>query len=166
MVGQINRRSISAADEVAAAEANLKAAQERLNAARQCYAQEAYGVNSSAAQPAQQPAHDTFAHTPVASFSGSYDASAGKQQIKPVKDHIAAGILAIFFGVLGIHKFYMGFTNTGFLVLAITIIGSLLTFGTAALIMQLIAIVEGIVYLVKTQSQFEQDYVIGKRKWL
>lgn len=166
MVGQINRRSISAADEVAAAEANLKAAQERLNAARQCYAQEVYGVNSSAAQPAQQPAHDTFAHTPVASFSGSYDASAGKQQIKPVKDHIAAGILAIFFGVLGIHKFYMGFANTGFLVLAITIIGSLLTFGTAALIMQLIAIVEGIVYLVKTQSQFEQDYVIGKRKWL
>lgn len=166
MVGQINRRSISAADEVAAAEANLKAAQERLNAARQCYAQEAYGVNSSAVQPAQQPAHDAFAHTPVASFSGSYDASAGKQQIKPVKDHIAAGILAIFFGVLGIHKFYMGFANTGFLVLAITIIGSLLTFGTAALIMQLIAIVEGIVYLVKTQSQFEQDYVIGKRKWL
>ena len=82
MAGQINRRSISAADEVAAAEANLKAAQERLNAARQCYAQEAYGVNSSAAQPAQQPAHDTFAHTPVASFSGSYDASAGKQQIQ------------------------------------------------------------------------------------
>lgn len=166
MVGQINRRSISAADEVAAAETNLKAAQERLNAARQCYAQEAYGVDSLAAQPAQQSAHDTFAHTPVASFSGSYDASAGKQQIKPVKDHIAAGILAIFFGVLGIHKFYMGFANTGFLVLAITIIGSLLTFGTAALIMQLIAIVEGIVYLMKTQSQFEQDYVIGKRKWL
>lgn len=81
------------------------------------------------------------------------------------KDHVAAGLLAIFLGSLGIHKFYLGYNTAGFIMLAVTILGSLLTFGLAALVMQVIAFIEGILYLVKSQSEFEQIYVFNKREW-
>ena len=39
-------------------------------------------------------------------------------------------------------------------------------FGAIALVVQLLAVVEGLIYLIKTQNQFELDYVYGSRKWL
>lgn len=81
------------------------------------------------------------------------------------KDHVAAGLLAIFLGQLGIHKFYLGYNTAGFIMLAVTIIGSIFTFGLAAGVMWIIAIIEGILYLTKSQSEFEQTYVINKREW-
>ena len=81
------------------------------------------------------------------------------------KDHVAAGLLAIFLGQLGIHKFSLGYNTAGFIMLAVTIIGSIFTFGLAAGVMWIIAIIEGILYLTKSQSEFEQTYVINKREW-
>lgn len=153
--------SISAADEVAMAEANLKAAQERLNAARHYYVQE------SLEQP-PSPADDNFGANGFENDSIAQPQCVAASHAGGVvgKRHVTAGLLAIFMGAFGIHKFYLGFVNTGFIVLGITIVGSLLSLGAAALVMQLIAIVEGIIYLAKPQSQFERDYVQGQRKWL
>lgn len=81
------------------------------------------------------------------------------------KDHVAAGLLAIFLGSLGIHKFYLGYNTAGFIMLAVTILGGLLTFGLAAAVMGIIAFIEGILYLVKSQSEFEQIYVFNQREW-
>ena len=81
------------------------------------------------------------------------------------KDHVAAGLLAIFLGSLGIHKFYLGYNSAGFIMLAVTILGGLITFGLAAAVMGIIAFIEGILYLVKSQSEFEQIYVFNKREW-
>ena len=86
-------------------------------------------------------------------------------QVVRTKDHVAAGLLGIFLGFFGIHKFYLGYYSTGFIMLAVTIVGSLLTLGLAGGVMTLIGIIEGIIYLVKSQTDFEQLYVFNKREW-
>lgn len=88
-----------------------------------------------------------------------------QQPAVSTKDHVAAGLLAIFLGTLGIHKFYLGYNTSGFIMLAVTIIGSIVTFGLAAGVMWIISIVEGILYLTKSQSEFEYSYVVNKREW-
>lgn len=81
------------------------------------------------------------------------------------KDHVAAGLLAIFLGFLGVHKFYLGYSTQGFIMLAISVLGGILSIGLATSIIWIIAIVEGIIYLSKSQSEFEQLYVYGKHEW-
>lgn len=81
------------------------------------------------------------------------------------KDHIAAGLFAVFLGVFGMHKFYLGYNQAAFIMLAVSIVGSLFTFGLAAAVVWLIAIVEGIIYLSKSQSDFDKIYVVNQRDW-
>jgi TM2 domain-containing membrane protein YozV len=71
---------------------------------------------------------------------------------------IAAGLLAIFLGSLGIHKFYLGYTTAGIIMLVI----SLFTCGT---VMAVIGLIEGIIYLTRTDEQFVATYVVGKKEW-
>ena len=149
-----NKQSAFAADEVAAAEANFKAAQERLRAARQRLRQSAGCSQGLIIQEENSKA------------SYTEDMPSQTQNTVAAKSHVVAGILALFFGLLGIHKCYMGFITEGFVMLGATIIGSLLTFGAVAFIVQLIAVVEGLIYLIKTQNQFDLDYVYGNRRWL
>lgn len=81
------------------------------------------------------------------------------------KDHVAAALLAIFLGAFGVHKFYLGYNQAGFIMLAVTVIGSMFTLGLAAAVMHVIAIVEGIIYLFKSQTEFDQVYVFNQREW-
>ena len=81
------------------------------------------------------------------------------------KDHVSAGLLAIFLGVFGVHKFYLGCNQAGFLMLAVTVIGGIFTFGLAALVIELIAIIEGVIYLTKSQTEFDRIYVLHQRDW-
>ncbi|WP_139651741.1 TM2 domain-containing protein [Raoultibacter phocaeensis] len=126
----------------------------------------------------QQPQQDGYStqygyNTQYAPPQNPYDAHSQQQYYyqqpyAPVvssKDHVAAGLLAIFLGSLGIHKFYLGYNTAGFIMLAVTILGGLFTFGLAAAVMGVIAFIEGILYLIKSQSEFEQIYVFNKREW-
>ena len=81
------------------------------------------------------------------------------------KDHVAAGLLAIFLGSLGIHKFYLGYNTPGFIMLAVTIVGSIFSLGIAGLAMVVISIVEGVLYLSKSQTEFEHLYVFNHKEW-
>ncbi|MCL2825882.1 MAG: TM2 domain-containing protein [Eggerthellaceae bacterium] len=81
------------------------------------------------------------------------------------KDHVAAGLLGIFLGGFGIHKFYLGYNTAGFIMLASAIVGGAITFGIAWAVVWLIGFIEGIMYLVKSQSEFEYLYVFNKREW-
>jgi TM2 domain-containing membrane protein YozV len=74
---------------------------------------------------------------------------------------IAAGLLAIFLGYFGIHKFIMGYTKEGVIMLLVTI----LTCGYAGIIMWIIGLIEGILYLTKSDEDFVNTYVINKRGW-
>ena len=74
---------------------------------------------------------------------------------------LVAGILAILLGSLGIHKFYLGYQKTGIIMLLV----SLLTCGVGACVMSIIGIVEGIMYLTKSNAEFEATYIVGKKEW-
>ena len=74
---------------------------------------------------------------------------------------LAAGILGILLGSLGVHKFVLGYTKEGLIMLCVTV----LTLGLGAFFMGLIGVIEGILYLVKSDEDFIATYVQGKRTW-
>lgn len=84
---------------------------------------------------------------------------------------LAAGICAILLGSFGIHKFILGYTNAGVIMLAVTLItatiGPCLLFvpWIATVAMQVIGIIEGIIYLTKTDEDFYQTYGVQRREW-
>jgi len=74
---------------------------------------------------------------------------------------IAAGICGILLGALGVHKFILGYTKPGIIMLLV----SVLTLGLAAPIMGLIGLIEGIIYLTKSDEEFVRIYVQGRKGW-
>lgn len=74
---------------------------------------------------------------------------------------IPAGICGILLGSLGVHKFILGYTGAGLVMLLVT----LLTCGLAAGIMHLIGLIEGIIYLCKSDEEFVRIYVQGRKEW-
>lgn len=78
---------------------------------------------------------------------------------------IAAGICGIVLGSLGVHKFILGFTKEGIIAILVTIVGGIITCGTAAAAMSIIGIVEGIIYLTKSDEEFYKLYAEQKKAW-
>ena len=82
---------------------------------------------------------------------------------------ILAGILAIFLGWLGVHKFILGYQKEGFILLGITLISiPLVCLAIGALtiyIPSIIGLIEGIIYLTKSDEEFYQTYQVGKKPW-
>ena len=80
------------------------------------------------------------------------------------KNRIVAALLALFLGWLGIHKFYLGKTTAGVLMLLGGTVGWI-TFGFVPALVYLIAFIEFIIYLVKSDGEFHRDYVAGNKSW-
>ncbi|MBC1259831.1 TM2 domain-containing protein [Synechococcus sp. BSF8S] len=74
---------------------------------------------------------------------------------------LAAGLLAIFLGAFGIHKFVLGYTTPGVIMLVITLV----TCGLGGFVMGVIGLVEGIIYLTKTPEEFKATYIDAKKEW-
>jgi TM2 domain-containing membrane protein YozV len=82
---------------------------------------------------------------------------------------ILAGILAILFGSLGIHKFILGYNKEGIILLAVTLLG----YATTCIVVGafffwipgLIGLIEGIIYLTKSDEEFYNTYQVGKKPW-
>ena len=94
--------------------------------------------------------------------------SFGEQRIYWEKN--AAGICGLLLGGLGVHKFFLGLNNAGFIMLAVSVGGLFLTpclifpfFGP--MIMWLVGLIEGIIYLTKPDDEFYQTYAIEKKEW-
>ncbi len=66
-----------------------------------------------------------------------------------------AGILALLVGGLGVHKFFLGYTGAGIIQIILS------CFGVGGII----ALVEGIIYLTKSDEEFIQTYQIGEKQW-
>ena len=77
------------------------------------------------------------------------------------KSRVAAGVLAIMLGALGVHKFYLNHVGKGILFIAV----SLLTFGFGMLVTVPISIAEGIIYLTRSDTEFNRIYVRDKKGW-
>ncbi len=70
---------------------------------------------------------------------------------------VPAGILGILLGTLAIHKFYLGFTQTAIIQLVLGVV----TCGAFGIV----GLIEGIMYLTKTDDQFVSEYIVGKKQW-
>ena len=74
---------------------------------------------------------------------------------------IAAGICGILLGGFGVHKFILGLTTPGIIMLVVTLV----TCGMGAAITGIIGLVEGIIYLTKSDEDFYQQYAVEKKGW-
>lgn len=82
---------------------------------------------------------------------------------------ILAGVLAIVLGHIGIHKFVLGYNAEGIILLTLGIIG----YVTACFIVGyfvlfatgLIGLIEGIIYLSKSDQEFFDIYIRGRKTW-
>ena len=76
--------------------------------------------------------------------------------VPPVESkRVLCGVLAILLGWLGIHKFVLGYTLEGVIQLVLGLCG----------IGWIIGVIEGIVYLTKTDAEFVRIYQQSKRGW-
>lgn len=81
--------------------------------------------------------------------------------VTPKKSKVAAGLLGIFLGYLGIHKFYLGYTAPGVIMLLCTI----LSCGLLGAVMVIIGLIEGIKYLCMSDEEFNYTYVDNTKGW-
>ena len=74
---------------------------------------------------------------------------------------IPAGICGILLGWLGIHKFILGYTGPGLIMLLVSVLSCFIL----APIMHIIGLIEGIIYLCKPDEEFMRTYVDGRKEW-
>lgn len=125
-----------------------------------------HNQNLGAAQPA---APLPMGYAPPQYYPPPYDPADSKK--------VAAGVCGILLGGLGIHKFILGLTSGAVTMLCITLAGGLvgmgcgcvfpplflLAFGPA--VMHVIGLIEGIIYLTKSDQEFYQLYIVQRRQW-
>ena len=70
---------------------------------------------------------------------------------------IAAGICGILLGGLGVHKFILGYTKEGIIQIVISVV----TCGVGSII----GLIEGIIYLTKSDEDFVATYITNKKGW-
>lgn len=98
---------------------------------------------------------------PPARRSAKVPGSASRDFPPEESKRVTAGIFALLLGSLGIHKFVLGYTTEGIIMLVV----SVGTCGLGAIPMGTIALVEGILYLSKSDSEFVNTYQLGRRGW-
>lgn len=74
---------------------------------------------------------------------------------------LPAGLCGILLGAFGVHKFILGYTTEGIIMLLVTC----LTCGFGAIATSIIGLVEGIMYLTKSDEEFVRTYIQGKKGW-
>lgn len=79
---------------------------------------------------------------------------------KKAGNKLAAGLCGIFLGAFGIHKFILGFSTPGIIMLLVSIFTCV-----GFPIMYLIGLIEGIIYLCKSDEDFVKTYVEDKKEW-
>ena len=89
----------------------------------------------------------------------------GAQKLPGAEKKLAAGICGILVGSFGIHKFILGYQTEGIIMLTAWLLGLFLTCGVVSLVINVIAIVEGVIYLTKSDEEFVQTYILNKRPW-
>jgi len=72
---------------------------------------------------------------------------------------IVGGVLGL--GWIGIHKFMLGKTKAGLIML----LGSVLTCFIGAIVFNIFALIEGIIYITKSDEEFYETYIIGDKEW-
>ena len=79
------------------------------------------------------------------------------EKIPGAEKKITAGVCGILLGAFGVHKFILGYTTQGIIQIVITIC----TCGIGGII----GLIEGIIYLTKSDEDFVKIYIQGKKGW-
>ncbi len=105
-------------------------------------------------QTPQYQNQSVYYQQPLAQYpsqSQGYQSQGQLYNAKPKKDKVVAGILGIIVGGFGVHKFYLGDIGLGILYLVFCWTG----------IPAIIGLIEGILYLVASDEEFQRKYVKG-----
>jgi len=78
---------------------------------------------------------------------------------------LVAGICGILLGALGVHKFILGYTGAGIVMLTVSVVGFFVTCGIAPSIVAILGLIEGIIYLTKSDEEFVRTYIDNQRPW-
>ena len=78
---------------------------------------------------------------------------------------LSSGLLGIFFGAFGAHKFVLGYTQEGLIYLGVSILGGIITCGGAFGVTSILALIESIMYLTKSPEEFKRTYIDNKKGW-
>jgi len=82
---------------------------------------------------------------------------------------VLAGILGILLGGLGVHKFILGYTNEGLILLGIFVLSfplmCVIIGAFTIYIPIIIGLIEGIIYLTKSDEEFYNTYQVGRKPW-
>jgi TM2 domain-containing membrane protein YozV len=95
----------------------------------------------------------------------------GAQKHPGADKKLAAGICGIVLGGLGVHKFILGYNQEGVILLAVWLVSFIIAMITCGIgtplvfIPSVIGIIEGIMYLTKTDEEFYQTYIVNKKPW-
>lgn len=71
--------------------------------------------------------------------------------VKGDVSRVTAGVLGIFCGNFGIHRFYMGHTNAGIVYLVVGIV-------TGTSVSSIAGVIDGVIYLLATDDEFNAKY--------
>jgi TM2 domain-containing membrane protein YozV len=100
-------------------------------------------------------------------FDPAYAPPPGMADIQNKK--LAAGLCGIFLGAFGVHKFILGITTPAVIMLVVSLLGALGGFFCFPLVsyavMHIIGLIEGIIYLTRSDEEFYQTYMVGKKEW-
>lgn len=97
-----------------------------------------------------------------------------RTQLPGADKKIAAGICGILIGGFGVHKFVMGYQQEGIIMLSVNLISIILVMISCGILFPLafvsmgigiVGLVEGIIYLTKSDEEFVQTYVVNKKPW-
>jgi TM2 domain-containing membrane protein YozV len=90
--------------------------------------------------------------------NSKYEAWNNPRPVQQDNKKIAAGLLAILLAPFGIHKFLLGYTTEGIIWLVISLF-------TCGVVTSILGLIEGIIYLTKSDEEFYQTYQVGKKAW-
>ena len=78
---------------------------------------------------------------------------------------LVAAFMALFGGVIGMHKFYLGYPGAGMAMILTSAAASALGVNVVAIMVAVVGIVEGLIYLIRSDDDFLRIYVLGRRPW-
>ena len=107
------------------------------------------------------PACGAFVAAPIDSDFASGAIATSSEVADFASKQIAAGVCGILLGSLGVHKFILGLTVPGIIMLLVT----LLTFGFGAIAMSPVGLIDGIIDLTKTDQEFYNQYAVKRKGW-
>ena len=113
------------------------------------------------AMPAALPQIQTNNLPPfgAANSSRAVGFAAGPDYQSFVGKKTGAGVVALLLGNLGIHKFMLGLKTGGLTMLI------LFCLVVPIPVLAVISLIEGVIYLTKSDEQFYKDYAIDKKQW-